>query len=271
MRGEGAREEVVRSSRNGPIVDGILPGFAQGTGPVSLRWVGGLPCAWPTSLLALNLAESCAELEDALRGWASPTLSMVFADVDGGFGYRATGQVPIRAREERAYRRGWDPDDAWRGMIPFDGMPAVREPERGWVATANNLPAPSDFPYPLANMSPTGYRARRIRQMIESHEINSREDMASMQYDVLSLRAVGAVPALVRILDGGDARMQRPPRRCGRGTVAWTAKVQGRRSSRRSSTSGTRQLPPDAFRRTRRPWLPAILPPSWREGLGACR
>ena len=206
VRGEGVRNEVVRSSRNGPIVDRILPGFAQGTGPVSLRWVGALPCAWPTSMLALNLAESCEDVEDALRGWSSPTLSMVFADVDGGFGYRATGQIPIRARVERGYRRGWDPADAWQGMIPFEGMPAVREPERGWVATANNLPAPLDYPYPLANMSPTGYRARRIRQMIESREVHGREDMASMQYDVLALRAVDALPALARILDGGDAR-----------------------------------------------------------------
>lgn len=208
VRGEGIREAVVRSSRNGPIVDEILPEFARETGPVSLRWVGALPCGWPTAILETNAAESCDEFEDALRGWASPTLSMVFGDVDGGFGYRAAGQVPIRAREERGYGRGWDPSDAWQGMIPFEGMPSVREPNRGWVATANNLPATEDFPYPLANMSPTGYRARRIRQMIESREVHSREDMASMQYDVLALRAVDATPALVRILDGGDARLR---------------------------------------------------------------
>ena len=208
VHGQGVREEVVRSSRNGPIIDEILPDFARGTGPVSLRWVGALPCGWPTSILEMNAAESCDEFEHALRGWASPTLSMVFGDVDGGFGYRATGQVPIRAREERGYRRGWDSADAWQGMIPFEGMPAVREPDRGWVATANNLPAAADFPFPLANMSPTGYRARRIRQMIESRDVHSREDMAAMQYDVLALRAVDATPALVRILDGGDARLR---------------------------------------------------------------
>lgn len=208
VRGEGVREAVVRSSRNGPIVDEVLPDFARGTGPVSLRWVGALPCGWPTSILELNAAESCDEFEEALRGWASPTLSMVYGDVDGGFGYRATGHVPIRAREERGYRRGWDPADGWQGMIPFEGMPSVREPERGWVATANNLPAGAGFPYPLANMSPTGYRARRIRQMIESRKVHSRVHMASMQYDVLALRAVDATPALVRILDGGDARAQ---------------------------------------------------------------
>ncbi len=208
VRGEGVREEVVRSSRNGPIVDRILPGFAQGTGPVSLRWAGALPCAWPTALLEWNLAGSCAELEDALRGWVSPTLSMVLADIDGAFGYRATGQVPLRSRVERGYRRGWDPADAWQGMMPFEGMPSVRDPERGWVATANNLPAPSDYPYPLSNTSPSGYRAQRIRQMIESREAHTREDMAAMQYDPLSLRAVNAVQALVEILDGGDARLQ---------------------------------------------------------------
>lgn len=208
VRGEGVREETIRSSRNGPIVDEILPGFAQGTGPVSLRWAGALPCAWPTALLEWNLAGSCAELEDALRGWVSPTLSMVLADVDGGFGYRATGQVPLRSRVERGYRRGWDPADAWTGMTPFEGMPSVRNPERGWVATANNLPAPSDYPYPLANTSPSGYRAQRIREMIESREAHTREEMAAMQYDPLSLRALNAVDALTRILDGGDARLQ---------------------------------------------------------------
>ncbi len=206
VRGEGVREAVVRSSRNGPIVDEILPEFAQGTRPVSLRWVGALPCGWPTSILEMNAAESCDEFEDALRGWASPTLSMVFGDVDGGFGYRATGRIPIRGREERGYRQGWDPAEGWLGMIPFEGMPSVREPQRGWVATANNLPAPTDFPYPLANMSPTGYRARRIRQLIESRETHSRKDIASMQYDVLALRAVDSVPRLAQILDGGDER-----------------------------------------------------------------
>ena len=84
----------------------------------------------------------------------------------------------------------------------------MRDPERGWVATANNLPAPSDYPYPLSNTSPSGYRARRIRQMIEAREAHSREDMAAMHYDPLSLRAVNSVEALTRILDGGDARLQ---------------------------------------------------------------
>ena len=44
--------------------------------------------------------------------------------------------------------------------------------------------------------------------MIESRDALSREDMASMHYDALALRAVNAVEALARILDGDDARLQ---------------------------------------------------------------
>jgi penicillin amidase len=207
VRGEGVREETVRSSRNGPIVDRILPKFARDTGPVSLQWAGALPCAWPTSLLQSNVAGSSDEFEESLQGCVSPTLGVVYADREGAFGYRATGAIPIRKRPERGYRRGWDPEDSWQGLIPFNSMPALRNPERGWVATANNLPAPADFPYPLANMSPTGQRARRIRQLVESRVTLTRADIEGMQYDTLSLRAVEGVPPLVRVLETGNQRM----------------------------------------------------------------
>lgn len=208
VRGGRTQEEVIWSSRNGPIVDRVLPAFARHTGPVSLRWAGAMPCAWPTVLLRSSTAESCVDLESSLDGWVVPTLSMVFADVDGRFGFRATGEVPLRQSNTRGYRRGWDPADAWEGMIPFSGMPSVREPERGWIASANNLPAPPDYPYPLANMSPSGQRARRIRQLVESCQTISRQDVQSMQYDALSLRAVEAIPSLVSILRDGDAHLR---------------------------------------------------------------
>ena len=63
------------------------------------------------------------------------------------------------------------------------------DPERGWIATANNRPAPEDFPYPLSGTWAHGLRAERIRQMIESKAKLSREDFIAMQHDALSVRA----------------------------------------------------------------------------------
>ncbi len=203
VRGRGVIRKRVRSSRHGPIVDELLPAAARGLGPASLRWTGSQPCGWLTSLLAGGRADSCETFRAALRDWATPTLNVLFADVDGRIGYQVTGHLPVRRRAERGLRRGWDPLDEWRGVVPFDRLPALSDPSSGWIVTANNPPAPADYPYPLSCTSPTGYRARRIRQMLEERRTLSADDCRRMQADTLFLRAADGVPALLGALRGG--------------------------------------------------------------------
>ncbi|MBM4437293.1 MAG: penicillin acylase family protein, partial [Actinobacteria bacterium] len=212
IKGQGTVRKTVSASRHGPIVDEVLPPAARQTGPVSLRWMGATPCGWLTALLGMNRSETTDDLRTAMRPWVCPTFSVVFAGVDGRFGYQCSGRIPVRARAERGYRRGWDPADAWQGLIPVDAMPAMRDPARGFIATANNRPALADFPYPLSNTSPSGYRARRIRQLIEEQPVLTRADCQRLQYDVRLLRATEALPALLRALDGGGDERTRQAR-----------------------------------------------------------
>src|SRR5262249_36065264 len=155
---------------------------------------------WLTALLGMNRARSAAEFREAMRPWHVPTFSVVFADADGHIGFQAAGRLPIRNVWERGYRPGWDPRHQWQGLIPFEGMPQLADPEpRGWIATANNRPAPDDFAYPLSGTWSDGQRATRIRQMLEgSGGPMSRQDFVAMQRDALSLRAIRCVPALIR-------------------------------------------------------------------------
>jgi penicillin amidase len=200
VRGATPVRRLIRASRNGPIVDDLLPAPARDTGPVALRWLGATGSGWLPALLGMNRARSTEELRGAVRGWRVPTWSLVFADQDGHIGYQAVGGIPVRQVRERGYRPGWDPRHQWDGLVPFDGMPRWADPPRGFVATANNRPAPDDFPYPLAGTWSSGYRARRIRQMIEATPRLGRDDVARMQQDALSLRAVDAVPRLLASL-----------------------------------------------------------------------
>jgi len=195
----------IRSSRNGPIVDEILPSPADKTGPVSLKWLGAYQGGWLTALLQMNRANDVQQFNEALRPWHVPTFALVFADVEGRIGCKTSGRVPIRNIAERGYRPGWDPAHQWAGLIPFEQMPGAIDPARGWLGSANNRPA-SDFPYPLSATSPSGNRARRIRQMIEEppNKKCSREDFRDMHLDVLSLRAVECLPHLVAVLSGSE-------------------------------------------------------------------
>jgi penicillin amidase len=201
VKGVGPMTKTIRSSRHGPIVDELLPEATRTSEPVSVRWLGSEPCRWLEALLTIDRARSAEELREATRSWHVPTFSLVFCDVDGHIGYQSVGRIPIRKHPTRCYRPGWDPEHAWQGLIPFEGMPRLADPERGYAITANNRPAPDDFPYPLAGVWTSGYRARRIRQMLEASARTSFEDLGKMQLDVLSLRAVECVPHLLALLE----------------------------------------------------------------------
>lgn len=201
VKGSATQTRTIRSSRNGPVVNDILPGPAQATGDVSLRWLGMSYCGWLPALLAMDRARTGAELRAATDPWRVPTFCVVYADVDGQIGYQCTGRIPIRDVWERGYRPGWDPRHQWQGLISFEGMPHVENPPRGWIGTANNRVAADDFPYPLSGTWGNGYRGIRIRQMIESRSRLSRRDMAAMHLDTVSLRAVAGVPAVAKALE----------------------------------------------------------------------
>ncbi len=201
VKGQKPVHKTIRLSRNGPIVDEILPPPAKTTGPVSLKWLGASPCGWITALLGMDRAKSGDELRRATEPWLVPTFCVVYADVAGHIGYQCTGRLPIRDHWERAYRPGWDAAHQWAGLIPFDGMPHLADPPRGWIGTANNRVAADDFPYPLSGTWNNGFRALRIRQMLEGQPKFARDDFAKMHQDSLSLRAVECLPRLIRTIE----------------------------------------------------------------------
>ena len=197
VRGAEPVSHTVVESRNGPVVNRILPGPARNDGPVTLRWLGTEPCGWIPAMLNMARSKTCDELREATRPWLVPTFCVVFADIFGHIGYQCTGRIPLRNHWERGYRPGWDPEHQWLGVIPFEGMPACSNPPRGWIATANNRVAPDDFPYPLSGTWSSGYRGRRIHQMLEERTQFRRQDFARMQQDSVSLRAIECVPRLI--------------------------------------------------------------------------
>ena len=200
--------EVVFSP-TGPIVDHLLPEAARGPDPVSLRWMGATlgpdgQTARGTEigvLMNTNRARTCDEFRSALADWRVPTLSMVFADTAGGIGYQCTGAIPIRRHWHRGYRKAWEPEDAWQGVVPFRGLPAMSNPPQGWIRTANNRTAGDEYPYPLSGTWASGHRAQRVRQMLEANDRMTRQACMEMQADTLSLRAAECVPFLVHRLN----------------------------------------------------------------------
>ncbi|HWL08078.1 MAG TPA: penicillin acylase family protein [Planctomicrobium sp.] len=205
IRNEEPIHKTIRSSRNGPIVNELLPSAAQQAGsidtaPVSLRWQGESRCGSLTALLNMNRAQSCEEFREATRPWDAPTFNFVFADIEGNIGLQTTGEIPIRHIAERGYRSGWDPLHQWKDSISFEDLPYLINPLQGFAVTANNRLAPDDYPSPLSGAWSSGYRARRIRELIEAQPIMTEESCKQFQLDIRSGRGVADVPRLVELL-----------------------------------------------------------------------
>lgn len=206
----GPISRTIRFSRNGPVVNEILPLPENQTGPLTLKWLGAYHGGWLTALLGIDRARSVAEFREALRPWHVPTFNLVVADVEGRIAVQSAGRIPLRKTPERGYRSGSDPDQQWTGLLPFDAMPHAIDPPRGWLASANNRLAGDDYPYPLYGTWSSGYRAARIRQMIEAKLTTSasptaqpgftNDDFRDMHQDTVSLRAVTCLPTLLAAL-----------------------------------------------------------------------
>src|SRR5262245_52706649 len=134
----------VRESRHGPILTHGIAGVSQTVyrplqSTYPLRWTGHDATLRPSLTLEAAQATDVAGVRAAVLQIACPGQNFVYADVDGTIAYQCTGLFPIRGQGDGTRPvPGWDGEHEWSGWIPMDELPSERDPERGWIATANN-------------------------------------------------------------------------------------------------------------------------------------
>lgn len=205
VRGEAPVKRTLRASVRGPIVNDCYPSLAEGGDPpLALRWVGQEHLDDLRAVIGIGRARSWPAFRAALRDWAVPIFNFVYADRGGFVGYQCAGRVPVRGRVVRGFREANNPADRWQGTVPFDALPRLERPARGYVASANQRVAPDDYPYPFYGAWAAGHRGVRIQQALEAGERITPEAAIALQNDVKSCRAERLCPPLMRHLDGSD-------------------------------------------------------------------
>jgi penicillin G amidase len=198
VRGRDDAEVLeVRATRHGPLLEGYQLGRKQPrTVPFedarayALSWVGSEHAVLPSTLHAMATATSFETFRDALRGWESPGLNVVYADVDGTIGYQCTGLYPVRRRGDGTVPvPGWSSEYGWDGFVPFEELPWNVDPPEGFLLTANNRIHDGSYPHLIGLDFAPPFRARRIAERLAEVERHSAETFASIQTDVVSIPA----------------------------------------------------------------------------------
>lgn len=198
VRGASDVTLAVRSSVHGPIVTDVLTG-AEALGPaVALRWTGlDEDDRTAEAFFAIGAARNWQEFLGGVKRLHAPAQNFVYADVEGHIGYAASGALPIRPRSDGLLPVSGTGEDDWTGSIPFESLPRVLDPPRGYVVTANNRVVSDAYPYAFGRTWAEPYRAARIAQMIEGKPRLGPEDLAAMQLDRTSLQAQELLPLLL--------------------------------------------------------------------------
>ncbi len=211
VRGEPEPRALrVRESRHGPILTHGSAGAVQTVyreldHTYALRWVGHEATLTPSSVVAAAQARDFDEFRDAVLRITCPGQNFVYADVDGVIGYQCSGRHPVRAQGDGTRPvPGWDGAHEWVGWIAPEKLPFERDPERGWIATANNDIQPPGYPHLIGADFHEPHRRDRIAALLTDRTDHDVASMRAMQRDTVSLAADSLLPALLKVQPATD-------------------------------------------------------------------
>ena len=188
----------LKFTRHGPV----LHENAARNRAYALRWVGAEPggAGYLGSLNVLQ-TKNWKEFNDALpRAWYIPSHSLVYADVEGNYGYIGVAQTPVRKNWDGLLPvPGKDSKYEWAGYVPFDKLPKSLNGPAGFYNSSNNDVVPKIVPgysTPLGYEYSAPYRYDRVHEVLSEKRKFSASDMERLQQDTLSLPARELVPLL---------------------------------------------------------------------------
>ncbi|MBK5249409.1 MAG: penicillin acylase family protein, partial [Actinomycetales bacterium] len=215
---------TVRSTPHGPIISDVLTGardagdapLPDGSPPtgiagyaVALSWTALTPGRTGDAIFAIDLASNAEDIAAAAVLFEVPTQNIVFATTSGDIGYQSPGRVPVRAdvpdavvpSDGRWPRPGWDSRYDWQGYVDPADLPAVLNPEEGFIVAANQaVEPPGDAPF-LTHDYDYGYRSQEIRDRLVAQIGQGRPfeaaDMTAIQLDETNPYAQALVPVLL--------------------------------------------------------------------------
>ncbi len=209
---------MVRESRHGPIVTDLLPPEITPQSEGETAEVVALSAAYlraddtsPDALYGMARARSWPEFLDALRLFRTSQQNVVYANRDGTIAFVSAGAVPIRIVSDdaepipgRQPAPGWNGDGTWSGYIPFEDLPQAVSPAGGYLINANNRVEPTGYEYDLGAIYDPGYRAQRIKDLVEAVDRHDLDSLHSIQYDTTSLAAQAILSTLLETLPETD-------------------------------------------------------------------
>ena len=198
VKGAPSKEVDLYYSHHGPVT--YLNKEKHIAYAVRCAWLepGGSPYL---ASLRMDQAKTWEEFQEACTYSNIPGENMIWADTQGNIGWQAVGIAPVRNNYSGLVPVPGDGRYEWAGYLPIIQKPNELNPEKGFIATANQNVTPDEYD----NWNAIGYswsdpyRGDRVNEVLAKNDQLNREDMKNLQVDVTSLPAKILIPFLGKI------------------------------------------------------------------------
>ncbi len=206
IKGEGPEVVELRFTRHGPVLHRDQKNHRAYALRAAWMEIGNAPYL---ASLRMDQAKNWEEFVDACSYSRIPAENMVWGGVDKTIGYQAVGISPVRPNWSGLVPVPGDGRYEWDGFLPINALPHVKNPSRGYWATANNYMVPDGYPYESALHYTWGDEMRGLRadELLSSGRRFNIVDMMQFQHDELSVPARCLVP-LLAVVDVAEPRLR---------------------------------------------------------------
>lgn len=162
-------------------------------------------CAWLEpggspylASLRMDQAKTWEEFREACNYSHIPGENMIWADKEGNIGWQAVGIAPIRNNFSGLVPVPGDGSYEWDGYLPIIEKPHAYNPEKGFIATANQNVTPEDYTHwnAVGFTWADPYRGDRVNEVLSAGNKMTMGDMKDLQVDYLSIPARTLMPYL---------------------------------------------------------------------------
>ena len=208
-------DTIKLTSHHGPIIidssNASMAIFNRGISAIysdvnlAFRWIAHDPTKEIKAFYDMNHATNYSQFKEALKSYQCPSQNFVYADISGNVAMHHNGKLPIRCEQyKKNILPGNSSDFIWNGFIPFNELPSIKNPSRGYVSSANQHPIPDGVEYYyLPGVYWPSHRGHRINQLLDLGVRNDNVDieyMKEIQNDNFNNYAFDILPHLLPII-----------------------------------------------------------------------
>lgn len=198
VKGKEPVKVDLRYTRHGPVT--YIDSTNHKAYAVRCAWLepGGSPYL---ASLRMDQATNWEEFREACNYSHIPGENMIWADTKGTIGWQAVGIAPIRRNFSGLVPVPGDGRYEWDGYLPIIDKPNEVNPASGFIATANQNVTPENYEHwdAIGYSWSDPYRGDRVKEVLNSSENFTMEDMMSLQVDYFSIPARILTPLLIEL------------------------------------------------------------------------